>query len=107
MKTIYRFLYNWRELWLWVPLAMLSIWGFAQFGFFLTGRQPTENVDWIVGMAGNLMKCILLIVILSIGRESNGVWATKIELMSYPRFHRYQTIKECVSLIVFAYLLSH
>jgi hypothetical protein len=107
MKAVLNFLYNWREIWLWTPLAMLSIWGFAQFGYFLSGRRPTENVDWIVGTAGNLMKCVLLIVVLSVLRESTGVWATKAELIANPDFAKSQTINQCVALIVFGYLLSH
>lgn len=104
---VWRFLFNWREIWLWTPLALFSIWVFAQFGYFLTGRRPTESVDWIVGIAGNLVKCVCVIVLLSVLRESSGVWLKKEELLANPTMAWIQMIGQSVTLIVMAYLISH
>lgn len=106
-RVVLNFFWNWREIWLWLPLALLSIWGMAEFGYFLTGRRPTENVDWIVGTAGNLVKCVFIIALLSIKRESTGVWLTKIEWLANPKIAWVQAFSEAVALCVFAYLLSH
>lgn len=107
MKTILNFFWNWRELWLWLPLALLSIYAMAEFGYFLTGRRPTENVDWIVGTAGNLVKCVFLIALLSILRESTGVWMTKGEQIDNPKIAAIQAFSQAVALCVFAFVLSH
>lgn len=107
IAKIWKHLQNWQEIYLFFPLSLLSIWAFAQFGYFLTGRRPTENVDYIVGMAGNLVKCVCLIVLLSVKRQQTGVWLTKAEQIAHPDLARSQMIESCVIAIVFAWVLSH
>lgn len=107
LAAVWKHLRNWAEGYLWVPLALLSIWVFAQFAYFLTGRRPQENADWIVGLGANLVKCVFLILLLSIMRQQTGVWYTKQEQIDNPNLARTQLIGTCVTLIVFAYLLSH
>lgn len=107
LGAVYAHLHNWAEGYLWVPLSLLSIWLFAQFAYFLTGRRPQENADWIVGLGANLVKCVFLILLISITRQQTGIWLTKAELIANPRLALTQTLGKCVALIVFAYLLSH
>jgi hypothetical protein len=98
---------DWATAYFWVPLALLSIWLFSKVAYWLTGRKPQENADWIVGLGGNLVKCVFVILLVEITREQTGVWATKEELMANPSLAWSQTVSKCVTLIVFAYLLSH
>lgn len=104
---IYRHLRDWATAYFWVPLALLSIWLFAQFAYFLTGRKPQESADWIVGLGGNLVKAVFVVLFVEILREQTGVWLTKAELIDHPSLAWSQTVNKCVSLIVFSYLLSH
>lgn len=104
---IWRHLRNWTEIYLWVPIALLSIWLFAQFAYFLTGRRPQENVDWIVGISGGLVKLVFIIVFISVDRQQTGVWLTKEEQTIYPDLARIQAVTKCVLAIVAAYILSH
>jgi hypothetical protein len=107
IAALWKHITNWAEVYFWVPLALLSIWLFAQGAYFLTGRRPQENADWIVGLGGNLVKCVFLIVILSIVRQQTGVWWRREELMANKHLAYTQAFSSCVALIVFAYLLSH
>jgi hypothetical protein len=107
LAAVWKHLQNWAELYAWVPVALLSIWFFAQFAYFLTGRRPAENADWIVGLGGNLVKCVFLIVLLSIARQQTGVWLTKAEQLENPSLAWAQRLETGVALCVFAYILSH
>lgn len=106
-SAVWKHLQNWQSIYLMLPLALLAIWGFAQGAYFLTGRRPTENVDWIVGTAGNLVKLVFLIVFVEVTRQQTGVWLTKDESLKNPDAARTQAITKCVTLIVGAYILSH
>lgn len=105
-KTI-QHLQNWAEAYFWVPLSLLSVWLFSKLAYLLTGRKPQENVDWIVGISAGLIRCIFLILVLSIFREQAGSWMTKEEKLAHPDAARTQALVTCVALIVFAYLLTH
>lgn len=105
--AVWKHMQNWTEIYLWVPMALLSIYVFAEFAYVLTGRRPTENADWIVGMGGNLVKLVFLIVFVSIERQQTGVWLTKDEQLDSPALAMTQALSKCVTLIVGAYILSH
>lgn len=107
LRAIWAHLRNWAEVYLWVPVSLLSIWVLAQFAYFLTGRRPTENVDWIVGVAGGLVKCVMMIALVSIFTQGTMVWLTKEERLANPRFSIAQLLAQAVALCVFAYVLSH
>lgn len=98
---------NWATAYFWVPLALLSIWFFSKVAYWLTGRKPQENADWIVGLGGNLVKCVFVILLVEVTREQTGIWFKKDELLANPVIAWAQTVSKCVTLIVFAYLLSH
>jgi hypothetical protein len=107
LRDLLNHITSWAEGYLWVPLSLGLIWLFAYVAYWLTGRHPTENVDWIVGLAGNFVKCVLAILLCSIYREATGVWLTKTERLGYPRVSIAQMAHSAVALCVFAYLLSH
>jgi hypothetical protein len=107
MSDLIRHLRNWAEGYLWLPLSLISIYLFAEIAYWLTGRRPQENVDWIIGLAGDFVKCVFLILLVSILRESSGVWLTKEERLANPRFSIAQMFNQSIALCVFAYLLSH
>jgi hypothetical protein len=107
LKAAWKHLQNWAEVYFWVPLALLSIYLLSEFAYLLTGRKPQENADWLVGLGGNLVKCMSLIMVVSVLNQQNGVWLTKEELIANPHLSRDQMVSKCVSLIVFGYLLAH
>lgn len=105
--AIWKHLQNWTEIYLWVPMALLSIWLFAQFAYFLTGRRPTENADWIVGVAGSLVKCVFLIVLVSISRQQTGIWLTSEEQKTNILLAVSQQAASIAMAVIFAYLIAH
>lgn len=105
--TVWGHLTNWATIYFWLPLSLLSIWLFSQFAYFLTGRRPQENLDWIVGFSFNLVKCVFVIFFVEVAREQTGVWFRKDELLANPSIAWAQTVGKCFQLFVFAYLLSH
>ena len=98
---------QWAEGYLWVPLSLLSIWLFSLVAYWLTGHQPTENVDWIVGLAANFVKGVFAILLCSILRQSTGVWLTKEERLNNPRISIAQMAEMVLALWIFVYSLSH
>lgn len=106
LAAIWRHLQNWQSIYLFVPLSLVSIWVFAQGAYFLTGRRPTENVDWIVGISGNLVKLIFLIVFVEVYRQQMGVWLTRDQQIENPSLAWAQRLSASVALCVGAYILS-
>lgn len=104
---VWKHLKDWQSIYLFLPLSMLAILGFAEGAYFLTGRRPTENVDWIVGTAGNLVKLVFLVVFVEIDRQQTGHWYTREQMIDSPDLARSQAFSKCVVLIVGAYILSH
>lgn len=107
LSAVWKHLTNWATIYFWLPLALLSVWLFSKGAYFLTGREPQENADWIVGISGNLIKCVFVIFFTEVTRQQTGVWLTKDELIANPNMAWTQTLSKCFTLLVFAYLLSH
>lgn len=104
---IWTHIQNWKTVYIFMPLAFFAIWLFAKGAYLLTGRKPQENVDWIVGTAGNMVKLVILIVFVEVTREATGNWYKKEELLANPSLAWSQTVSKCVTLFVGAYILSH
>lgn len=104
--AVWRHLTNWATLYFWLPLSLISIWLFSKLAYLLTGRKPQENADWIVGFSFTLVKCVFLVFFVEITRQQTGTWYTKAELIANPQLAWSQTVSKCVTLIVFAWLLS-
>ena len=107
LAAVWKHIKNWLELYLWVPLSLLFIWGFAWFAYFLTGRRPQENVDWIVGLAGNFVKSVMLILLVSIFRQQCGLWLNREEQKDNPTLVWAQNILTIAAICVFGYILEH
>lgn len=103
----WKHLRNWQSVYLFLPVSLLSIWLFAKMAYFLTGRQPQENADWIVGTAGNAVKLIFLIVFVELLRQQTGVWYTREQLIANPQLGWEQAFSKAVALCVGCYILSH
>lgn len=104
---IWTHIQNWKTVYIFMPVAFFLIWLFSKGAYLITGRKPQENVDWIVGVAGNSVKLVILIVFCELIRESTGTWHTKEELIAHPEIGWRQDFAKCVYLIVGAYILSH
>lgn len=102
-------IYNWLELYLWVPLFLFGILGAIKYAHFITGRPPAspESSDWIIEFADRLVACIFVIVLVSIVREQTSVWLTKEERMANVKFTAIQTASSCFFAALFTYILLH
>ncbi len=106
-KAIIKHLRDWLEAYFWLPLALLSIILAAKFAYFLTGRQPTENADWIIELSFRFVAAILVIFLLSVTKEQTSFWLKKEEALANPKIHLTQSIVKCFFAGLFAYLLTH
>lgn len=104
---VWKHLQNWQSIYLFLPVSLISIWLFAKMAYFLTGRQPQENADWIVGMAGNLVKLVFLIVFVELLRQQTGIWFTREQLLENPKLAWIQAFSKAVALCAGVYILSH
>lgn len=104
---VWKHLQDWQSIYLLLPLSVFSIWVYREVAFAIIGRRPTENADWMVGNAGNVMKLVYLIIFVEIFRQQTGHWLTKTESMNNPELARTQAFTKCVALVVGAYILSH
>lgn len=107
VQAVVRHLRNWAEIYLWIPIALLSILAASEFAYFLTGRRPTENADWIPEFSFRLVACVLVIALVSISRQQTGFWLTKTEAMAYPKLAFQQALTKCFFAALFAYILLH
>lgn len=104
---VWKHLQNWQSIYLFVPMALVGIKLFMLFAYLLTGREPQENADWVVGMSGNLVKLIFLIVFVEVLHQQTGIWLTREQQIENPSLAWMQAGVTSVALCVGCYLLSH
>lgn len=75
---------SWPELYLCLPLVILTLPGSSLFIYSLTGRAPQENMDWILDLAGRINVAALILFFASFTRQATGVWLTKEEQLANP-----------------------
>ena len=99
-------LFNWAELYGWVPLSLLGIILFAKFSTFLLGRKPLDQGYDFVGLGFKLSICVFLILLLSITRQATGVWVTKAkQVMHIKHLIWAQRAKTVAMAIIFTYII--
>lgn len=106
-RKIFRHISWWLEVYMWLPISLISIWLSAKFAYFLTGRTPQESADWIPEFAQRTVACILVVALVSITRQQTGFWITKEEALANPKIALLQAASKCFFAGLFAYILLH
>lgn len=107
IKKIYDHLANWAEVYLWVPVSLLGIFGAAQLSYFLTGRRPVENADWLVDYSSKAVQMVAIIALTSIAKEALGHWMTMEERKANPFLAVINTFATLVTFLTVTYVFTH
>jgi hypothetical protein len=107
LAAVWEHIKNWPEGYLCVPLSLFLIWVFGWAAYLLSGRKPQENSDWLPGLGGNWMKCVLVILACTILCQASGEWMTPAQKILDPNRVKWNAIVQCVAIFSFSYLLSH
>lgn len=90
-----------------LPLTIAAIAGAGLFQYFLTGRDPKENLSWLTDFSSVSMKCALIIVFTSAYKQASGVWLTKQDKLENPGRALIDDMKAIIALLVFTYVFLH
>lgn len=111
MKTILgnigKHLADWAELYLWVPVSLLSIFALAELYSVATGRTVQDDPAWVVEMAPLLVRCVFAIALVSIYKQATSVWYAKEELLGRWQIMAVDAVTRLLVLCAFLYSLSH
>ena len=107
LRKIWDHLANWAEVYLWVPVSIFAIYGAAQLAYFLTGRRPTENADWLVDYSSKALEMVAIIALTSVAKEALGHWMTKEERAAHPYLATLNTFATLITLLVVTYVFTH
>jgi hypothetical protein len=97
---------SWPELYIGLPLGILSVPLAALFVYALSGHEPQENMDWILDFAGRLKLGAFVIVFASLARQATGVWLTKEEYLAHPFHAALGSFTKAFYLLFFAWLFT-
>lgn len=98
---------QWAEAYIWLPAALLAVYLSSKFAYFLTGRKPEENADFIIGYAQSTIVAILIIFLFSVSREQTGFWMSKEECYAHPYLATLQAVTKMYTMGLFAYIYLH
>lgn len=98
---------DWAEGYLFLPLALLLIPGAALLIYWLTGRAPSESLDWLLDLAGRVFVVVIALVLTSISIEATGTWLTKSEKLANPVVYIASTVSKLILLALFLFVLTH
>ncbi len=107
MTKIWTHLKSWPELYIALPLVLLSLPAVGLFVYFLTNRAPQDSMTWLVDLAGRVLVAALVILFTSFMRQATGVWLTKEEQLANPYFTTVQAIVKMFCLGIFVWLFTH
>jgi hypothetical protein len=106
-ESIWNHLSNWAEVYLWVPVSLVGIFAAAELSYFLTGRRPTENADWLVDYSAKAVQMVAIIALTSIAKEALGMWMNKEEKLTNPYAYMVNSASTIILFIVVAYVFLH
>lgn len=101
-----RHIENWVEGYLWVPLLLFCVWGAGQLDYFLTGRRPMTNADWLVDYSSVAVKSILVILFAAILKQSGSIFLTKEERFKHPFLSMVSDLFTLGAACFFGYLFT-
>jgi hypothetical protein len=98
---------SWPELYVALPLGILSVPLAALFVYALTGHVPKENMDWVLDFAGRVKIGAFVILFASIARQATGTWLTKEDQFAHPYLATIATLTKMFYFVFFAWLFTH
>jgi len=104
---VWKHITNWLEAYFWIPMALISILLLSHFAYYLSGRWPKANLDFLPEFGFRILQCIVVIVLVSISRQSVGIWLTKEEQIKNPNLAIAQKASSLILFILWAYVLVH
>ena len=105
IKGLIANLQNWTEVYFWVPVAFLSIYVLSLSAYWLSGRAPRVNLDWMPELGVNLFKAVCAIVLTSITKEALWGWMTMQSKTKSPWFAWARMVVEALTLLLFVWVL--
>lgn len=98
---------SWPELYVCLPIVLLTLPGAKNLVYFLSGREPQESMEWIMDMFGRVNVAALIILFASFARQATGVWMTKEEQFTHPYLATMSKISNAFYFVLFAWLFTH
>lgn len=105
--AVWKFVKDWATPYFWLPLMFFFIWLFAKGAKLITGREPQENVDYLIGIAGKLVQSACIILVLELLRQQTGIWWKPEDLKNYPHLAWSQAVVQCIAIASFVFLFLH
>jgi hypothetical protein len=90
-----------------LPLTIASIAGAGLFQYFLTGRDPKENLSWMTEYSAVSIKCALIIVFTSAFKEATGSWMNLQQKIANPYLSTIGDLKTLATFFGFMYVFLH
>lgn len=107
IAAIARHLRNWAEVYLWVPVSLIGIYGAAQLAYLLSGRRPAESPDFLVDYAGKAVEVVAVIALTSVAKQALGSWMTKEEKLANPGAYALNSLATIIIFVTISYLFTH
>lgn len=96
---------NWVEVYFWVPVSFLSIYFLSLSAYWLSGRAPRINLDWMPELGVNLFKCICAIVLTSVIKQALWGWIPLHEKFENTTFALVRQAFEVIVFLSFLWVL--
>lgn len=107
MRKLWHHLSSWSEAYLVLPLTVASVTGAGLLQYFLTGRNPKENLSWLTDYSAVSIKCALIIVFTSAFKEATGSWMTLQQKCAHPYLATIGDLKILATFFAFVYVFMH
>lgn len=105
--AVWKFITDWATSYFWLPLTFLLIWLFSKGAKLITGREPQENVDYLIGIAGKMVQGVCIIFVMEVMRQQTGHWWKQEDLKTYPHLAYAQAATQCVTITALVWLFLH
>lgn len=105
-SKIWNHLKSWPELYVCLPLVLLTLPGSSLFIYFLTGRAPQESMQWLLDLSGRVNVAALIILFASFSRQATGVWFTKQEMLVHPYMATLSALTKVFYFCFFGWLFT-
>ena len=109
MKTFIHHLRNWLEIYLWIPLSVVSIQLFAVLYYYITGRAVVDDPwGWLVDSGPQIFRVIVAIALTSIFVEAGTIgWLTPDQAEKNPILASVKAVCRVIALCAILLFFSH
>ena len=97
---------QWSEIYVVIPIVVVSIILAAKFVFYLTGRAPTDDVSAVAGLAMRCLAVAAVIGLTTLTKQALDSWISE-EAKKVPAFQYADKIENALIFITIAYILLH